>query len=438
MEKLQCELCGGALAMAEDGESAVCESCGMRFKKETIKKMVMELSGPVQVEGIQNASSAAQRAETFLRMGETEKAKAAFHQLADDYPADYRGWWGLTRLTDWNDYFYTQGTGEAQPPLVYQRAVDFSEGAAKAEIQRYYAQQVETVKNQTDIKLNNERTDRRTQEACAMADKAYGAYHAQAQALYKAEDALAEKIANAKAQLAGTKQDVAQEAKSVGTARVLVVCSAVFTVVCYNIQLYFLVILGAVATFFSFLASFSKKGQIPKLQQALSLLEKEAAEQNFAGKIASIPFPDGSDSTDPAAFLKQFESLYQRDTENRHKQLGQLQKQYDILLKKETVGKDIARFCNGKPFKQVCEALQIQHLYANLETQSPDFVKLGKKAGNYRFSRFVKIYENMVYYEVEVLERKKGKEKWKSIGIVCGRCEVLVDEGFRALFPIKQ
>lgn len=93
MEKLQCSVCGGALVMSDDGEKAVCESCGMSFKKETVKKMILELSGPVKVEGIQNSDSLADRAETFLRMGEIGKAQAAFRQMTDEYPADYRGWW---------------------------------------------------------------------------------------------------------------------------------------------------------------------------------------------------------------------------------------------------------------------------------------------------------------------------------------------------------
>lgn len=163
MQKLQCEICGGSLIMAEDGEGALCESCGMRFKKETVKKMVMELSGPikidgpVQVEGIQGASALAERAETFLHLGESGKANDAFQQLTNEYPSDYRGWWGLTRLFDWRSYFYELGTGPAQPPIVCKRALQFSEGAAKDEIQRYYEEKVKTVKSKTDARLNAEK-----------------------------------------------------------------------------------------------------------------------------------------------------------------------------------------------------------------------------------------------------------------------------------------
>lgn len=156
MEKLQCSVCGGALVMSDDGEKAVCESCGMSFKKETVKKMIMELAGPVQVEGIQNSTSLAERAETFLRLGEMRKAEDAFRKLTDEYPADYRGWWGLTRLTDWHRYFYNNGLGDAAMPTACKRALEFAPEEAKGEIRAYFDKQVQFVKQETDRQLREE------------------------------------------------------------------------------------------------------------------------------------------------------------------------------------------------------------------------------------------------------------------------------------------
>lgn len=156
MEKLQCSVCGGALVMSDDGEKAVCESCGMSFKKETVKKMIMELSGPVKVEGIQNSDSLVDRAETFLRLGEMRKAEDAFRKLTDEYPADYRGWWGLTRLTDWHRYFYNNGLVDATMPTVCQRALKFAPEETKAAIQDYFDKQVQFIKSETDRQLLEE------------------------------------------------------------------------------------------------------------------------------------------------------------------------------------------------------------------------------------------------------------------------------------------
>ena len=185
MEKLQCSVCGGALVMSDDGEKAVCESCGMSFKKETVKKMIMELSGPVKVEGIQNSDSLADRAETFLRMGEIGKAQAAFRQMTDEYPADYRGWWGLTRTMDWEKHFYDGGLDEAAMPQACQRALDFAPEETKGEIRAYFEERVRTVKPGTDEKLRQEAAERAEQEAAKRAEQAQQEARQQKIALYQ-------------------------------------------------------------------------------------------------------------------------------------------------------------------------------------------------------------------------------------------------------------
>lgn len=192
MEKLQCSVCGGALVMSDDGEKAVCESCGMSFKKETVKKMIMELSGPVKVEGIQNSDSLADRAETFLRMGEMGKAHTAFRQLTDEYPADYRGWWGLTRIMDWGEYFYKSGTGEAVMPLECKRALDFAPEEAKGEIQAYFEERVHTVKPSTDERLRQEDAEQAAKVQRENAERTAKAELEQKRALYRQAVAQAE------------------------------------------------------------------------------------------------------------------------------------------------------------------------------------------------------------------------------------------------------
>lgn len=107
MQKLQCEICGGSLIMTEDGENAVCENCGMRFKKETIKKMILELSGsvkidgPVQVEGMESADALYRRGQGFEQIEEYEKAKRVYKELTNKYPMDGRGWEGYAEMAVW-------------------------------------------------------------------------------------------------------------------------------------------------------------------------------------------------------------------------------------------------------------------------------------------------------------------------------------------------
>lgn len=109
MKKLQCEICGGYLVMNLSGDLADCESCGMQFKKETIQKMLVELSGPIKidgaihVEGLASLDKLVKNAEKLCELGEYDKAFAIFTKITSDYPEDYRGWWGL--VTAWTHNF---------------------------------------------------------------------------------------------------------------------------------------------------------------------------------------------------------------------------------------------------------------------------------------------------------------------------------------------
>lgn len=98
MKKLQCEICGGALVM-QDG-MAVCESCGMKFSKEEVKKMVVELSGPIQIDGevkvtgVEDADALYRRAKDAERIGELEAAYDTYSNATRKYPGDGRMWLG--------------------------------------------------------------------------------------------------------------------------------------------------------------------------------------------------------------------------------------------------------------------------------------------------------------------------------------------------------
>lgn len=97
MQALKCDMCGGNLIVDDSGLFSVCESCGARHSKERIQRKLEEvkISGPIEVSGIQNADKIVENAQSFKVIGEWEKAKRAYKNLTDNYPNDYRGWWGL-------------------------------------------------------------------------------------------------------------------------------------------------------------------------------------------------------------------------------------------------------------------------------------------------------------------------------------------------------
>lgn len=104
MKKLQCEICGGQLMM-KDG-IAECQSCGMQFSKEEVKKMVVELSGPIKIDGevkvsgVDDADTFYQRAQGFERMGEHFQAGEVYEEMLQKYPLDGRARLGCC-IAEW-------------------------------------------------------------------------------------------------------------------------------------------------------------------------------------------------------------------------------------------------------------------------------------------------------------------------------------------------
>lgn len=85
----RCPECGGELMVDEKKKEAVCQYCGTSFM----------ISNPeVHVHNGQSMEEKLNSAETFLTVHQDfEKAYAIFKQIANEFPNDYRGWWGMAR-----------------------------------------------------------------------------------------------------------------------------------------------------------------------------------------------------------------------------------------------------------------------------------------------------------------------------------------------------
>ena len=87
----------------QDG-MAVCESCGMKFSKEEVRKMVVELSGPIQIDGevkvsgVEDADALYRRAKDFERIGDLWSAFTTYSSATSKYPGDARLWLGLANV----------------------------------------------------------------------------------------------------------------------------------------------------------------------------------------------------------------------------------------------------------------------------------------------------------------------------------------------------
>lgn len=101
MEALKCDFCGGGLIIDDSREFAVCEFCGTKYMASTLRAKIQEIRGTVKVEGaiettVGNAEKERllENAETYLRIFEYSKAYQTYLSVANQYPNDYRGWWG--------------------------------------------------------------------------------------------------------------------------------------------------------------------------------------------------------------------------------------------------------------------------------------------------------------------------------------------------------
>ena len=69
--------------MDDNGCFASCESCGMKFSRNTIIRMIVEYGGPVRVEGIANIHNLLARAREFEESGEVKKAIDYYNRVLD-------------------------------------------------------------------------------------------------------------------------------------------------------------------------------------------------------------------------------------------------------------------------------------------------------------------------------------------------------------------
>ncbi len=99
MSALICDICGGNLVMDETGEFAKCESCGMKHSKERVKAKVQEIKGVVEItKGEAEKERLLKNAETYLQLNEKLRAEEIYKKVTNEYPDEWRGWFGLLKL----------------------------------------------------------------------------------------------------------------------------------------------------------------------------------------------------------------------------------------------------------------------------------------------------------------------------------------------------
>ena len=86
MKKMQCEVCGGT-TIKKIGESMFeCQSCGVQYGKEEVKKLLVEITGEVKIDHSRDAENMLKRAKQFEDRGDQEKAQEYYEKALDYDP----------------------------------------------------------------------------------------------------------------------------------------------------------------------------------------------------------------------------------------------------------------------------------------------------------------------------------------------------------------
>lgn len=119
MKALKCDFCSGPLIMDKSREFATCEFCGTKYTKETVQDKIQEIKGSVKIEGAVETTTGEteklrllKNAETYTQLNEFNQALEVYKQVTNQFPGDYRGWWGIY-TTQIEKYFATNQFAES-------------------------------------------------------------------------------------------------------------------------------------------------------------------------------------------------------------------------------------------------------------------------------------------------------------------------------------
>lgn len=106
MKQLTCEVCGGNDLLKQDGVF-VCQSCGCKYSAQEVKKLMVQISEPVKVEGIQSVELMLDNAKNLINIKQIDKAIEVLRTITTTYSSEYRGWWELTKALNYELFFNT-------------------------------------------------------------------------------------------------------------------------------------------------------------------------------------------------------------------------------------------------------------------------------------------------------------------------------------------
>lgn len=80
MKQLTCEVCGGNDLLKQDGVF-VCQSCGCKYSVDEVKKLMVQITEPIKVDGVSTASEKIQNVKSLINLGKLHEAEYLLETL---------------------------------------------------------------------------------------------------------------------------------------------------------------------------------------------------------------------------------------------------------------------------------------------------------------------------------------------------------------------
>lgn len=118
MKVIKCELCGSnELLKGED--FFVCQHCGTKYTTEAARKLIVEISQSVTVNGtVETMVGTAEKnrlikkVETLFELNQVKELDVAIKKYCEEYPDDWWGWfWAFKQVLHGRFWHYKPGTG---------------------------------------------------------------------------------------------------------------------------------------------------------------------------------------------------------------------------------------------------------------------------------------------------------------------------------------
>ena len=136
MKKIECEVCGSTDITKVDNDTFQCAYCGIKYSKNDVQKMLVELTKPVSVHGIAQADSILKNADMTFEQGNYKEAFDLYNQVINLDPDNERAILFRGLSSAWQSSIADCRVGEVSKAVKRAISLSYSKNGYSSE---YYA-----------------------------------------------------------------------------------------------------------------------------------------------------------------------------------------------------------------------------------------------------------------------------------------------------------